>query len=62
MVMCSDDARFFNHASPANCADCPVEGPDVTAAVRDVLAGEELMWDYGVPSSARDCRSFLAAS
>lgn len=24
MVLCSDDARFFNHASPANCADCPV--------------------------------------
>ena len=45
-VLCADDARFFNHADVANCGDSPEEGPDVTVALRDVAAGEELTWDY----------------
>lgn len=45
-VLCADDARFFNHADGANCGDSPTEGPDVTVALRDVAAGEELTWDY----------------
>jgi SET domain-containing protein len=51
-VLCADDARFFNHAAPANCGDSPEEGPDVTVALRDVAAGEELTWDYGESGSA----------
>jgi SET domain-containing protein len=45
-VLCVDDARYFNHAVPANCGDSPSEGPDVTVALRDIPAGEELTWDY----------------
>jgi len=45
-VLCGDDARFFNHATDANCGDSPVEGADVTVALRDIVAGEELTWDY----------------
>ncbi len=45
-VLCVDDARFFNHAEGANCGDSPAEGPDVTIALRDVAAGDELTWDY----------------
>jgi SET domain-containing protein len=45
-ILCADDARFFNHADAANCGDSPEEGPDVTVALRDVAAGEELTWDY----------------
>jgi SET domain-containing protein len=45
-VLCVDDARFFNHAAPANCGDSPVAGPDVTIALRDIAADEELTWDY----------------
>lgn len=45
-ILCADDARFFNHADAANCGDSSEEGPDVTVALRDVAAGEELTWDY----------------
>jgi hypothetical protein len=42
-LLCSDDARFFNHSSEPNCDD---GSEDVTVAIRDIAAGEELTVDY----------------
>ncbi len=48
VVLCADDARFFNHADDANCVDAP--DPDdpwgMTIAARDIQPGEELTCDY----------------
>ena len=49
-ILCSDDARFFNHSDDPNVISTPVageqEGMDIAA--RDVNAGEELLYDYRV--------------
>jgi SET domain-containing protein len=45
-VLCADDARFFNHADDANCRDEAASDGTRTVAVRDIVAGEELTWDY----------------
>jgi len=45
-VLCGDDARFFNHSDDANCRDAVESGGTLTVAVRDIVAGEELTWDY----------------
>lgn len=45
-ILCGDDARFFNHASDANCRDQPGSDGARTVAVRAIAAGEELTWDY----------------
>jgi len=45
-VLCADDARFFNHADDANCRDAAGGDGTRTVAVRDIVAGEELTWDY----------------
>jgi SET domain-containing protein len=42
-VLCSDDARFFNHSDNPNCDDGT---DDVTIALRDINEGEELTIDY----------------
>ena len=45
--LCSDDARFFNHADDPNTAS--VESPTggaVDVATRDIAKGEELTCDY----------------
>jgi hypothetical protein len=45
--LCSDDARFFNHADTPNTAS--VESPSgghVDLATRDIAKGEELTCDY----------------
>ena len=50
-ILCADDARFFNHAVPAN-THCFVpeqaSSPEalICIAVRDIPAGEELTNDY----------------
>jgi len=49
MILCSDDARYFNHSSKEyNCNDWihPTWG-SVTSAKRFILAGEELTSNYG---------------
>ena len=45
-VLCSDDARSFNHADDANCGDGPSGDGSRTVALRDIAAVEELTWDY----------------
>jgi SET domain-containing protein len=45
--LCSDDARFFNHADDPNTAS--VESPaggHFDVATRDIATGEELTCDY----------------
>lgn len=50
-VLCSDDARFFNHSDSPNCMDKIVDGDDLTIALRDIEAGEELTSDYSTFTS-----------
>ena len=46
-VLCGDDARFFNHSENPNCFDFYTgKDQDVTAALRDIEAGEELTCNY----------------
>ena len=48
-VLCGDDARFFNHSANPNCLDFyHSEEQDITIAVRDIAAGEELTCDYAL--------------
>jgi SET domain-containing protein len=44
-VLSSDDDRFTNHSEVANTADYPTD-PDRPFALRDILPGEEIAWDY----------------
>ena len=46
LVLCGDDARFFNHADQPNCHDIPDERGGTTVAARDIEVGEELTSDY----------------
>lgn len=48
-ILCADDMRFMNHSSQPNCLDIlyPVE-PDITIALKDIAAGEEMTCDYSV--------------
>jgi SET domain-containing protein len=46
LVLCGDDARFFNHSDAPNCHDYPDEGGGTTVAARDIEPGEELTSDY----------------
>ena len=48
-LLCADDMRFMNHSSQPNCLDVlyPVE-PDITIALKDIDAGEELTCDYAI--------------
>ena len=48
-VLCGDDARFFNHTETPNCIDFySDEDQDITVALRDIFAGEELTCDYAL--------------
>ena len=49
-VLCGGgDARFFNHSSKPNCLDFyHSKQQDLTAAGRDINAGEELTCDYSL--------------
>ena len=45
--LCSDDARFFNHADDPNTRSLALpSGEEVDVAIRDIRAGEELTCDY----------------
>jgi uncharacterized protein len=46
LVLCGDDARFFNHEDAPNCLDYPDAEGGKTVASRDIEAGEELTCDY----------------
>ena len=46
LVLCGDDARFFNHSDEPNCLDFPDDTGGTTVAKRDIEAGEELTSDY----------------
>ena len=46
LVLCGDDARFFNHADAPNCHDLPDANGGTTVAARDIAEGEELTSDY----------------
>ncbi len=42
-LLCSDDARFFNHSKNPNCDESK---DDMTVALRDIQIGEELVVNY----------------
>jgi uncharacterized protein len=45
--LCSDDARFFNHADHPNTRSVvTAAGAEVDVAIRDISSGEELTCDY----------------
>lgn len=46
LVLCGDDARFFNHSDAPNCHDFPDADGGTTVAARDIERGEELTSDY----------------
>ena len=46
LVLCGDDARFFNHSDAPNCHDFPDASGGTTVAARDIERGEELTSDY----------------
>jgi SET domain-containing protein len=46
LVLCGDDARFFNHAAEPNCHDLPDADGGTTVAARAIEIGEELTSDY----------------
>jgi SET domain-containing protein len=46
LVLCGDDARFFNHAVEPNCHDLPDANGGTTVAARTIEIGEELTSDY----------------
>jgi SET domain-containing protein len=49
-ILCSDDTRFFNHSDDNNIKNIAIEGEQegVDVSNRDIAAGEELTYDYGV--------------
>ncbi|MGP0091789.1 MAG: SET domain-containing protein [Xanthobacteraceae bacterium] len=49
-ILCTDDARFFNHSDDPNVISTSVEGEQegMDIAARDINAGEELLYDYRV--------------
>ncbi|HET7206996.1 MAG TPA: SET domain-containing protein-lysine N-methyltransferase [Terriglobales bacterium] len=64
------DAAFINHSCSPNCESVESDGEVWIVALRDIAAGEELTYDYGLydgdvddPSScacgARNCRGTL---
>jgi len=46
LVLCGDDARFFNHEDEPSCHDFPDSDGGTTVAARDIELGEELPCDY----------------
>ena len=57
--LCSDDARFFNHADYPNTRSVvTAAGDEVDVAIRDISTGEELTCDYRLFD--RDWRSKLS--
>ena len=45
LILCGDDARFFNHSATPNVIDSATD-PYLCIAARDIAAGEELTQDY----------------
>lgn len=48
-ILCADDMRFMNHSPQPNCLDILYpDQPDITIALKDIAAGEELTCDYSL--------------
>ena len=47
-VLCTDDARFFNHSNTpnTNCVEDPDDEDTANIAARNIQSGEELTIDY----------------
>lgn len=46
-ILCSDDARFFNHSKAPNTREVKSEdGYGITVALKDIHEGEEITCDY----------------
>jgi uncharacterized protein len=45
-ILCSDDARFINHASNPNTVDTLEDAEGLTIASVDIYPGEEITSDY----------------
>lgn len=45
-ILCSDDARFINHASKANTKDTLDDSEGLTIASVDIQPGDEITSDY----------------
>lgn len=46
IILCGDDARFFNHSDNSNCYDIQDEFGGKTISKKYINAGEELTCDY----------------
>ena len=46
LVLCADDARFFNHSSDPNTKDVAGSEEGITVAARDIFPHEEITCDY----------------
>jgi hypothetical protein len=55
-ILCTDDARFFNHSENYNVVNISSVGEQegIDKALRDIKAGEELTYDYNVFSPSPD--------
>jgi SET domain-containing protein len=58
-VLCSDDARFINHASNPNTVDTLEEAEGLTLAAVDIPAGYEITSDYGTFDAEYDTYKHL---
>jgi len=48
-ILCSDDARFFNHSKAPNTKEVKSEdGYGITVTLKDIHEGEEITCDYEV--------------
>lgn len=48
-ILCSDDARFFNHSKAPNTREVESEdGYGITVALKDIHEGEEITCDYEI--------------
>jgi hypothetical protein len=46
LVLCADDARFFNHSKIPNTVDVAGSEEGITVAACDIFAGDEITCDY----------------
>lgn len=55
-ILCSDDARFFNHSKTPNTREKDSEdGYGITIALQDIYEGEEITCNYNTFDAKYDC-------
>jgi hypothetical protein len=69
-IVSNDSARFVNHSCNAN--SLTIAGPEVSIAIRDIAAGEEMSEDYGLyyanggfencACGSEYCRGYIASA